>query len=335
MPRSLRRTPPEIGRRVLTSHDTGSDGPHWELTAAARQDQAGRVVALVAQGCLKSFLAREPGVRADDVEELHQFRVDLRRTRSVLRSFRGVLPEQRRRAATSAMREMTAPTSAVRDLDVLGESLASLLGDVLSDDTLRIAGLVETRRRAARAEMLEALDGPLRARLVQSWRSVAEVYVIGDEPAPLAHRRMGPVADAALWDAYRRGRAAGKAATRSDDLEHWHELRKALKGYRYLLEAFAPLWEREGRKAVRRDLRALQDHIGGLQDLRVQAAVFEQLASEAEAVGWRSTANLARGVARRLRDHIEQTRRGCRAAWSAFDTGETREVMRSLTGRAS
>ncbi len=318
-----------------TSHDAGPERPAWELTVDARDDQAGRVVALVAEGYLTSFLARERGVRADDVEELHQFRVDLRRTRSVLHSFRGVLPEQRRRAASSAMREMTAPTSAVRDLDVLGESLGSLLGDVLSDDTLRVAGMVEARRLAARAEMLEALDGPLTARLVQTWRSVSEVYVIGGGPAPLAHRRMGPVADAALWDAYRRGRAAGKAATRSDDLEHWHELRKALKGYRYLLEAFAPLWERDGRKAVRRELRALQDHIGGLQDLRVQAVVFEELAREADAVGWRSTANLARGVARRLRDDIEQTRRGCRAAWSAFDTHETRDLMRSLTGRAS
>jgi CHAD domain-containing protein len=321
---------------VAASGDPASTGSIWELTAAAREDSAARVVALVVEGYLRSFQAREPGVRAGDVEELHQFRVDLRRTRSVLRSFRGVLPEKRRRLAMAAMRDMAAPTSAVRDLDVLDETLDSLLGDVLSDDTLRIAGLVEARRRAARVEMIEALDGESMAQLVAVWRSVAEVYVIGGgDPPALAHRRMGPVADAALWDAYSRSRSAGKAATRSDDLEHWHDLRKALKGYRYLLEAFAPLWEGEDRKAVRRDLRKLQDHIGGLQDLRVQVATFQDLAAESDAVGWRSTADLAQSVARRLRDETERTRRGCRAAWSAFDTTETRDRMRVITGRAS
>jgi CHAD domain-containing protein len=321
---------------VLASGGAGPDGPTWELTADARDDQAGRVVALVAEGYLHTFEDREPGVRADDAEALHQFRVDLRRTRSVLRSFGGVLAESRRRAAMAAMREMTVPTSPVRDLDVLSESLGSMLGEILSDDTLRVAGLVEARRREARHRLVEALDGPLKPRLVQAWRGVADVYVIGaGDPPPLAHKRMGPVADDALWQAYRRGRAAGRAATRSDDLEHWHDLRKALKGYRYLLEAFAPLWEREGRRTVRRDLRALQDHIGGLQELGVGGAVFAARARAADSVGWRSTGDLARLVSRQLRDDIEQTRRGCRAAWAAFDTRDTRSTMRALTARAS
>jgi CHAD domain-containing protein len=254
----------------------------------------------------------------------------------VLKSFGGVVAESRRRAAMAAMREMTVPTSPVRDLDVLSETLGSMLGDVLSDDTLRVAGLVEARRREARHRLVDALDGPLTPRLVQAWRGVADVYVIGaGDPPPLAHRRMGPVADDALWRAYRRGRSAGRAATRSDDLEHWHDLRKALKGFRYLLEAFAPLWDRDGRRLVRRHLRALQDHIGGLQDLRVQASILEDLAREADAVGWRSTGDLARLVSRGLRDDIEQTRRGCRAAWAAFDTDDTRATVRELTGRAS
>lgn len=325
-----------MGHNVEVSDQGETDPTSWELTSAARDDRAGRVVALVAARYLEQFLAREPGVRADSAEELHQFRVDLRRTRSVLRCLHGVLPTDRRRAAMSAMREMADPTSPVRDLDVLSASLDKLLGDVLSDDTLRIAGLVETRRRRSRAILLEALDGPVCRRLVVAWRNVSEVYVIGgDDRPPLANRLMGEVADDALWRVYRDSRRAGRSAAKSDDLEHWHDLRKALKGYRYLLEAFAPLWEQEGRRALRHDLRALQDHIGGLQDLRVQAAIFDELAEEADAVGWRSTRTVARMVAQGLRDEIEQTRRGCRAAWAEFDTAHTRKLMRGLTGRAS
>lgn len=312
------------------------DPDPWKLTVDARDDRAGRVVALVVGSRLPVFLSHEPGVRADVAEDLHQFRVELRRTRSVLSSFAGVLPDDRRRAAISAMRAMAEPTSPVRDLDVLEESLEALVGDVLTDDVLRISALLESRRRDARAQVLEAMDGRPHAQLVEAWRNVSEVYIIGGGARPQdANALMGGVADRALWRAYRHSRKVGRKAARSDDLEHWHDLRKALKGFRYLLEAFAPLWSSGPRRGVRRHLRELQDHIGGLQDLRIQAQVFGDLAQDAGSFGWPGTSSLAVEVSRRLRDEAETTRLGCRQAWSLFDTSETRSQMRELTGRAS
>ena len=77
----------------------------------------------VAVDIIRTFLTvarqNEDGVIADiDTEFLHDYRVALRRIRSVLSLFKGVFPEDRTAEFKQTFSELMAPTGRMRDLDV-------------------------------------------------------------------------------------------------------------------------------------------------------------------------------------------------------------------------
>jgi CHAD domain-containing protein len=78
-----------------------------------------------------------------------------------------------------------------------------------------------------------------------------------------------------------------------------HRLRLALKEYRYALEALLPLLPPGGDHLLRQ-LRAAQTRLGGIQDLRVQAALLAKCAAQAPAAAAGRLSGLEKSVHRRL-----------------------------------
>ena len=100
----------------------------------------------------------------------------------------------------------------------------------------------------------------------------------GRGAGPLRAGPIRPLADERIRRAYRgvlkRGRRLGASAAPQD----LHRLRIAAKRLRYLLELFHSLYPDEVLQAVVRDLRQLQDLLGGVQDTVVQLHRLEALA---------------------------------------------------------
>ncbi|HNB96129.1 MAG TPA: CHAD domain-containing protein, partial [Microthrixaceae bacterium] len=117
----------------------------WRLGPSDRDQPAGRVLPLVLGTYLEDFREAEPAVRSDgDPEDLHRFRVSLRRARSLMAVGSDVLPSEELVLLQALASWFANVTSPVRDLDVLlidlddlGRSVVPELHDAL--DELRVA----------------------------------------------------------------------------------------------------------------------------------------------------------------------------------------------------
>ena len=308
-------------------------GGPWSLGPADRHQPAGRVLPLVLDGHLGRFRDHEVGVRADvDPEELHDYRVALRRTRSLLAAGRRVFPDEELTLLRALATWMAGVTSPVRDLDVLLGDLDGIAGRVspeLADGVEPLRGALQSARAESFDLLMEALDGDRYAVLLRRWQAMATVYRVGGgDPGPDAGRAAGDVADELILAAYKRMRRRGKAAMATDDRTQWHDLRKALKRFRYLVNGFAPMYGPGAFTKVQRQLSDLQDTLGRLQDHHVQAAIVEQVGAD---TGGRAA--LAAGVvADAMHRDAEVAHAHCRDAWSSFDRPKVRRHMAELLG---
>ncbi|MFZ4519978.1 MAG: CHAD domain-containing protein [Microthrixaceae bacterium] len=306
----------------------------WRLGPEDRDQPAGRVLAVVLDGQLAAFLAHEPGVRADeDPEELHDARVAVRRARSLLAAGRRVYPAEERELLAALLRWMAGVTSPVRDLDVLREDLPGLaarLSPELSDGIEPLLAAFDRERATALAALFAAMDSERYPVLLRRWRALGNVYRVGGgEPGPDASRPAGQLADDLVWRAFRRARRAGRVAMDSDDRDAWHDLRKALKRYRYVVNAVAPMYPKGTFGPVQRRLADLQDTLGRLQDHHVQASMIER----AGAVGGGRAALAAGALADALHHDAEVAHAHCRDAWAHFDRPKVRLALREAVGR--
>lgn len=306
----------------------GGHSDVWSLGPPDRDQSAARILALILGGYLETFRECEPAVRADcDPEELHRYRVSLRRARSLLDVGTDVFPAEELVLLSALASWFATVTSPVRDLDVLLDAMATLNGRLVAElsdagDSLTEALVVE--RDAAQVGLVEALDGERYPVLLRRWQTMSTVFRVGGgEPGPDAHRPMGEVADELVLASFRRLRKRGKAAMKTDDLNAWHDLRKAIKRFRYLVAAFAPMYPAGTFKKVLRNLTDLQDTLGRLQDHHVHAQIVERVGM-AEC----GRAALAAGVvADSLHRDTATVHDHCREAWTAFDRPKLRRQL--------
>jgi CHAD domain-containing protein len=306
-------------------------GEAWSLGPVDRHQPAGRVLPLVLGGYLEHFRDHEAGVRADgDPEDLHDYRVALRRTRSLLAAGRRVFPDEELTLLRALATWMAGVTSPVRDLDVLLEDLDGITGRVspeLCDGVEPLRGALLAARAESFDALMEALDCDRYGVLLRRWQAMATVYRVGGgDPGPDAGRPAGDVSNELILAAYKRMRRRGKAAMATDDRTQWHDLRKALKRFRYLVNGFAPMYGAGAFTKVQRQLSDLQDTLGRLQDHHVQAAIVEQVGAD---IGGRGA--LAAGVvADTMHRDAEVAHAHCRDAWSSFDRPKVRRHMAEL-----
>jgi CHAD domain-containing protein len=109
----------------------------------------------------------------DAIEQVHDFRVALRRLRSVLPALTSGVGKARRRAIEAALREVADATGETRDEEVLDETLTEL--DLASSDALTHWRHGRGRRlRGTRKRALEALRAELAPVLHEALQRLAE-----------------------------------------------------------------------------------------------------------------------------------------------------------------
>jgi CHAD domain-containing protein len=287
---------------------------------------------VLANLCRTAF-ANLPGAIDDvDPEFLHDLRVSVRRTRSVLGQGKGVLPGEVRdqyREGFSWLGQVTGPP---RDLDVylLGwDAYVAPLGseERASLETVRAA--LCTRQRAAHRELSEQLRSPRAHSLLEGWQrwlTDPEVDERGAGPiGPVVAKRIAAAQSTVLRD--------GRRIHPDSPGERLHDLRKDAKKLRYLLECFGGLFPSKPRRAFVGQLKALQDNLGEHQDAEVHFGQLRVLARELHDDGVGADVLLAMG---RLSDQLERRRREEREAFAArfaaYDTKANRRALDDLLG---
>ena len=219
-----------------------------------------------------------PGILHDiDTEFLHDFRVAVRRARSLLGQLPKVLPVRLTNHLRKDLSFLGSLTNHLRDLDVLLLQQADYLAAVPPDLRPAMKPLfraVQHERYAAQHRLVEALNTPRSEAILQRWESATtEMKARG----PQAEHKLAKLVRKAIRRQCQRMLTATPPDTLRDSApEQLHRLRIACKKLRYMFEFFASAFPREMTVEPVRRLRTLQDVLGQLNDLDVQRQMLRE-----------------------------------------------------------
>jgi CHAD domain-containing protein len=285
---------------------------------------------------LGQLIQNLPGVLDDvDIENLHDFRVAVRRTRSTLKLGRAALPEVMRRRWEPAFKWLGDLSTPVRDLDVYEQELPTMASWLVSADSADLepfATHLRSRRVAERDDLVRGLRSVRFRRLVTTWQGELTRLAdpLEDTDRPLS---AGELADSCISRAYKRVMRGGTAISADSPGEDLHELRKRSKELRYCLEVFAPVIDQASGKSAIRALKGLQDVLGRFQDCEVQSRVLRDFADQMKSEAAPSGAMLAIGE---LIGHLDaekaRARREYDVAFARFARPASQHLMHQLGG---
>jgi CHAD domain-containing protein len=285
-----------------------------DLRAQQRTDQAALAVLDDLAGMVEANL---PGTLDDlDTEFLHDLRVAVRRSRSVLRELKRAFPPEPLAVERDALRWIQAVTGPTRDLDVQLLDWDHLVAGIPVERHAALApvrALLVRHRAGAFRALRRELRGPAYRQPWDGYRAFLAGDLGPDDERPDANRPILDVAGRRIRKVYRRMVAMGAAIDDASPAGDLHELRKRGKELRYLLELFGGLWPGDVVKPMVRSLKGLQDVLGVHQDREVQATYLRDLAGELAGTTGGPAALLALGV---LVERLDAEQRDARGAFA-------------------
>lgn len=255
-----------------------------------------RCAACAAHAALANGLAAVRAARAAwlvqfDLEALHDARVALRRLRTALELYEGVvrLPPV---VTVKQVRRLSRRLASLRDLDVALQQVTLLAG---TETELTLRERLEQARDQSRTDVAAALHG----RRARRWQRALQRWLHGpafsevamaDAPGTIGARiaELWPAIEASpAWEV----QIPALSTASPDVLDALHELRRRLRVGRYLLEFGQSAGISEAGSSLE-ELQRLQAGLGALQDLRV---LRDALVREAAALWntWAATIDAA------------------------------------------
>ena len=247
------------------------------LTVPVAPDHAsgGEPLAEAARRQLRRFfdklLAREDVVRDgdEDLEDVHQMRVETRRLRASLQVVARVYDPTLMRRYRRGLRRVAQSLGTVRDGDVFEEHVMGYRDALPEDERACLEPLiaaVATERAQARQALLDDLDSRRYGKLKREFAAFLTTPGAGvlDAPEPGIRERVRDFAGSAIWRRYELWRAHEVALPNATN-EALHQARIAGKRLRYTLDFFAAALGPQAEQALN-PLIALQDTLGALQD---------------------------------------------------------------------
>jgi CHAD domain-containing protein len=233
---------------------------------------------------LKEFvrmLQHEAGSRAgEDIEDVHQMRVAVRRIRSALRLLQRYFRTKSLSPYRRQLRKLARALGAVRDLDVLIADLSQFKASLDTNqqaDLQKVIESLEQKQMAARQDLIRLLDGKAYRRFIRSFGEFLTTpgdgaKALSDDIVPIQVRHVLP------------GMIHGCLASvlAYDDVlddagpEMLHGLRIEFKRLRYTVSLFEDVLGTQIQNFIE-DLKAMQEHLGRLNDIMVAQENLDDL----------------------------------------------------------
>jgi CHAD domain-containing protein len=237
-----------------------------EMTTPARE-AVGRIVRTI----LEIAVSNVPGILEDlDTEFLHDYRICLRKIRSVLTLLKDVYPAEGTLRVRKILGDLARQTNRLRDLDVHllahDEYLGLLPPDFRPVMTEMFDDFSLERGKEVRRTLPKIRTGGLLLLEMGKYFSGESVH----EPSRASSLAVGPLVFRSIYKRYRKIReiAAGIGAHTPD--EAVHQVRIECKKLRYLMEFFGEFIPVEQGPALQKSLRRLQSRLGEFNDASVQ-----------------------------------------------------------------
>ena len=247
-------------------HDVSS--PRLELARGVRADVGAREIHLA---LLEVMVGNKTGVQADlDSEFLHDFRVAVRRTRSLLGQIRQVFSEDAVTHFSSEFSWLGKLTGPPRDLDVLILTIRERHRETPFEGLEGLATHLEHIRREEHERLVEALNGDRFKRLTSEWQAFLKQPISLQPSASNARRRLADVVFERAWRLSRKISHHAASLDGATAAEAVHDLRVQAKKLRYLVDVAPGSGDDGDVKRVLVALKALQRVLGDFNDAHVQ-----------------------------------------------------------------
>ena len=224
---------------------------------------------------------RETVLDGGDDEALHQFRVALRASVSLLGSCRLMCDESGCLQYRKELKEIISVTNRKRDFDVMGAKLTKFQEDVKNPDLqkafARLHEVIATERgreaRFIKAYLQSSYFTEIMKRyedfLAGGYRQSTTVY---------GRYAILPVCDYVILTHFMKiKKRIEKISGRQDDAPLLHKLRIDFKKMRYLLENFQSLYAADQMQMCIDEVKKLQNLLGAFHDGYQQRLIFEKL----------------------------------------------------------
>ncbi|TDO01459.1 MULTISPECIES: CHAD domain-containing protein [Halomonas] len=209
----------------------------------------------------------EPGVAAGiDPEFLHQYRVNLRRSRAIGQSVWAAIKVPGLKKRLKHLKHRAQATSDLRDLDVFLESLSEAPPPLTSYSCQALERWLLNRRDEEHAALCQQLVTPDYAEEMQAWRD----FISSGNFRKILRKLSSERIEAVLAERIAR-HDSDLAALSSDSPDAaFHELRKVVKRIRYLAEL-----DPKRHRTFLSKLKRRQSLLGDIQDLCTRQAWIE------------------------------------------------------------
>ena len=241
----------------------------------------------------------EPGIIADsDSEFLHDYRVLLRKVRSVVSLFKGVYSDEQTQTLKRAFSDLMSPTGRLRDLDVYlldRQHYFELIPESLHDGLIIMFNIFEIERN----DQLKKLTGHLKSSAYKnSMENLAALFSGSGELQAGANADNSSFlyARELIWKRYRKVCKIAREIDTTTADEEVHELRIHCKKLRYLMEFFSPMFPASSIKELIKALKLLQDNLGLFNDYSVQQVSLQSFIFEHASKGRKQDLAVAKSV---------------------------------------
>lgn len=271
------------GDDVLMARLHQSFGVDRNLTSSkfvARLSGEATVAEAVQQICtlLKAAMLRNlPGVLDDiDSEFLHDFRVAVRRTRSLLSLLKKYLPLGEVRQFQDEFKWLGTVTGPVRDLDVyllMTDQYQAMLPEELHPGLSTFFKVLESQRKKDLRRMKNELQSERFDQLMEGWQQFLDLLPERDD-YPAGAENCREVAEKIIRKRLKRILKDGGRITPETEDAKLHELRIEGKKFRYILEFFRSLFDEQATQEYLKQMKKLQNNLGDFNDYSVQREVL-------------------------------------------------------------
>jgi CHAD domain-containing protein len=272
----------------------------------------------------------------NDPEDLHAFRVAVRRIRTILQDGDDVIDPESRDRFRHEYRWLGDVTTPTRDADVhLIEfpELVAMLPPERREELVSFNAVLSRHRADCHAAMTVELRSMRRAEFGTAWLSF-----LADDDAwtgcgDLADEPVLRIVLRRIEKANRQLVKNGRKISKKSPAIALHELRKEGKRLRYLLECFAPLFDEKALATILRPLRDVQDVLGEFQDTEVQANALLGLAGELASADDDSALMAIGGVIEQLGVRGADARASFAKTFGSFDDRKVQRAFDQLEPR--
>jgi len=265
------------------------------------------VVCEAAARTLKVARSNEEGIIEDwDTEFLHDYRVCLRRIRSVLSSIKGIFPEEKLTEWKERLGTASRHTNRLRDLDVYllsKDEMTILLPEALRPNLAALFTDLSRERKQEFHKLRAYLGTPAYHELMAS---LEEAFAHPERLEATKHSSTPIIEEAAkrILKRFRKLTELAKALSKDAPDAEIHAIRIAGKKLRYLLEFFGSLFPADEMEDLTNRLSKLQSRLGDFNDTSVQQAYLLKYAkTKADALEPRLAMSLGGLVAALYQEH--------------------------------